>query len=389
MVFSDWIHWLFSVVMDWAWIPLAVTYFGVILTILLENRNVSKSFSYIFLLIFFPIIGLVIFYFFGRDYRKNIKFRLKGENDKKTSEEFRQRLIKQQESILNNLEDNFSGLSRSARLLFNVENSLTLTGNRASLLVNGEHKFPEFFQVIQAATHHIHIEYYILSEDSIGNRLVEILIAKAKEGVEVRLVVDGVGSAGLKKIPGLLKQNGVKFEVFMPVTFKKLASPNYRNHRKIMIVDGSIGFIGGINLSDRYLNNGKHNLYWRDTHLKIEGPAVSNLQLNFKTTWEYLSDKIVPFESPYFEFTAPTSDETPISIVSSGPTSIRPHGMDSMVSLIYNANKSIRITNPYFIPSEELSGSLIVAALSGIEVSLILPGIADSFFGSTGLLFLF
>jgi len=164
----------------------------------------------------------------------------------------------------------------------------------------------------------------------------------------------------------------------MPVRFKNIASTNYRNHRKIIIVDGRIGFIGGLNLDDRYLNNGKHALYWRDTHLKIEGPAVNILQLVFSTDWRYVSKELLPLDEPYFSKQALNSELRPITIIASGPISLRPYGMDSMVSLIHNAKRNIKITNPYFIPSDELKQALITAALSGVDVQLILPGISDS-----------
>ena len=164
----------------------------------------------------------------------------------------------------------------------------------------------------------------------------------------------------------------------MPVRFKNLASTNYRNHRKIIIVDGKTGFIGGLNLDEKYWNNSKHELYWRDTHLKIDGPAVNALQLVFSTDWRYVSKELLPLDEPYFTQKYDESEKSPITVIASGPISLRPYGMDSMVSLIHNAKKNIRITNPYFIPSDELKGALITAALSGIEVNLILPGISDS-----------
>ena len=333
---------------------------------------------YIVILIFVPILGLIVFYFFGRDYRKRIRFKFKNAHDLNTIKEFQQELIHNQDNSLKHLEDEFGSLSKPARMLINEQSSFLLSGNETKLLINGEEKFPEIVKALKCARHHIHLEYYIFSDDDVGREILEILIEKAREDVEIRILVDGAGSSDLGRIPQKLKENGIKLYRFMPVRFKNLASTNYRNHRKLIIIDGRIGFIGGLNIDERYLNNGKHKLYWRDTHLKIEGPAVNILQLVFSTDWRYVSKKLLPLAEPYFTKHFNTSEKNPITIIASGPISLRPHGMDSMVSLIHNARKSIKITNPYFIPSDELKGALITAALSGVTVKMILPGISDS-----------
>jgi cardiolipin synthase len=367
-----------EIIKPWYWIPLGIAYIGIILVILLENRNVNKALSYIVILVFVPVLGLIVFYFFGRDFRKRIKFKFRNQRDKKTIKEFRQKLIDNQAISLELLERDFKGLSKPAKMLIAEESSFLLSGNNTTLLHNGEEKFPEVFATLRKAQHHIHMEYYILSDDDVGKEITNILIEKHRQGVRVRVVVDGAGSNNLGKIPQLLKTNGIKLHKFMPVRFKNLASTNYRNHRKIIIVDGITGFIGGLNMDEKYWNNGKHDLYWRDTHLKIEGPAVNALQLVFSMDWRYVSKELLPLDEPYFNRRFEHSEKSPITIIASGPISLRPYGMDSMVSLIHNARDNIKITNPYFIPSDELKGALITAALSGVNVDLILPGISDS-----------
>ena len=369
---------VFTSIESWIWIPLVIIYLGVIITILLENRNVNKSFSYIFLLVFFPIIGLVVFYFFGRDYRKRYRLKLRETLKHDSIQYLEEKLRDSNRRVLKHLNITLPGLSKAASMLSNSHNSLALAGNQVTLLVNGEEKFPAIFEAIKQAKHHIHIEYYILSYDDVGQQLLELLIKKSKEGVVVRVIADGVGSNRLKGLPQEFSKHSIEFKKFMPVTFTNLASPNYRNHRKILVVDGKIGFVGGLNMDDRYWNNGKHQLFWRDTHLRIEGPAVNMLQLNFKLSWDYLSNESLPTTNPYFNYDFAHSTQAPITISSSGPISPRPSGMDSMVNLIHNARESIRISNPYFIPSDELKTALITAALAGKKVQLLLPGISDS-----------
>jgi cardiolipin synthase len=368
----------FEFIKPWIWIPLGIAYMGIIFVVLLENRNVNKALSYIVILIFVPVLGLIVFYFFGRDFRKRIRFKFRNQHDLKTIKEFQEELINNQENALKHLEAEFGGLSKPARMLINEQSSFLLSGNETKLLINGEEKFPEIIKALKSARHHIHLEYYIFSDDDVGREILDILIQKAKEGIEIRILVDGAGSSDLGKIPEKLKENGVRLYRFMPVRFKNLASTNYRNHRKIIIIDGKIGFIGGLNIDEKYLNNGKHKLYWRDTHLRIEGPAVNIMQLVFSTDWRYVSKKLLPLAEPYFSKQFNTSGKSPITIIASGPISLRPYGMESMVSLIHNARKNIKITNPYFIPSDELKGALITAALSGVDVKIILPGISDS-----------
>jgi len=368
----------FEFIKPWIWIPLGIAYIGIIFVVILENRNVNKALSYIVILIFVPVLGLIVFYFFGRDYRKRIRFKFKNEHDIKTIKEFREELIENQENALKHLKTEFGSLSKPARMLISEHSSFLLSGNETKLLINGEEKFPEVISALKSATHHIHLEYYIFSDDEVGKEILNILIEKSKIGIEIRILVDGAGSSDLGTIPKKLEEYGIKLYRFMPVRFKNLASTNYRNHRKMIIIDGKIGFIGGLNIDERYLNNGKHKLYWRDTHLKIEGPAVNILQLVFSTDWRYVSKKLLPLAEPYFNKQLNHSEKSPITIIASGPISMRPYGMDSMVSLIHNAKKSIKITNPYFIPSDELKSALITAALSGIDVKIILPGISDS-----------
>ncbi len=369
---------LIDLTVHWYWVPMTLALVGVFLTVLIENRNPAKATAYLLLLVVLPIIGLVVFYFFGRDFRKQLKFKKKASWENYKTDQFWQQINKEQKNIFSTLDQKYGQLGRIPLKLFNQKNSLTFGQNRVTVLKNGEEKFPEVFEVLRNAEHHIHMEYYILAEDELGNELLSILIEKAKQGIEIRLFVDGLGSRKLMKFKKICRENNIAFHEFMPVRFSNLASSNYRDHRKIIVVDGKTGFIGGMNISNKYWNKKKDQLYWRDTHLKIEGPSVNSLQFVFMNGWKFVSRETIPFEKPYFINNDHFEEDSYVSIVTSGPLSPRPYGMDTMISMIYQAKKNIRIANPYYIPSDELSGALINAANSGVKVQLMIPGVCDS-----------
>ena len=173
-------------------------------------------------------------------------------------------------------------------LLKDLHSPLT-RNNRVKLLLNGEEKFPELIKCLQSAKHHIHMEYYIFEQDEIGTAIIELLITKAKEGVQVRFIYDDFGSPSIKKkIEKRMRDAGIEIYPFSKVHFYLLANRiNYRNHRKIVVIDGQTGFVGGINVSDKYINNKNRQFYWRDTHLRIDGPGVYYLQYLFITDWNF------------------------------------------------------------------------------------------------------
>lgn len=358
-------------------IPL--TYLGVIVTILMENRNPAKSIGYIMVLVFLPGIGLIIYYFFGRDLRKQKIFKKKAFKDMQIAEEYLLKYKEHSEEVLGKMEAEIGNLSQPFRQLF-LQNQSHIHGrNQVTLLNNGEEKFPALFQDLKQAQHHIHIEYYIFSKDDVGNRLIEILLKKLSEGVEVRIIIDGQGSRRIKDLPKILKEKGAEVYTFMPVRFSSLAQANYRNHRKIVVIDGKVGFIGGINMDDRYWNTGKHDLYWRDVHLKIVGSAVKELQFHFFESLSFVAQKQYDLDMKYFPSQANNPEGATVSIIASGPASAFPYNMEALVSAILQAKRSVKIVNPYFIPSDQLMSALGMAAASGVIVELIIPKTPDNF----------
>jgi cardiolipin synthase A/B len=345
---------------------------------LLENRNPLKTHSYFLLMLLLPGIGIIIYLFFGQQFRKRKIFSKKklihsafGQEyvDKFLNPEFKASIPKDPEVV------NFDKLTT----FLSHDLSPLSSNNTVQILKNGEEKFPLLIQALREAKSHIHIEYYIYSDDDIGKQVSEILIEKAQSGVEVRLMVDGVGSFKLKrKFFRKLRAAGIQVHVFMPVLFPLFTSKiNYRDHRKIVVIDGEKGFTGGLNLDDRYLNNGKHELFWRDTHLMLEGEAVKSLQFLFLVNWMFVCKEIFKATEKYFP-KIELRENKYVQINASGPDWELASIMDSFFLGINSAKNNIRIVTPYFIPNDSILQAILMAARSGIDVEIMLPMKSDS-----------
>jgi len=361
------------------YVLISLSFLGVVGTILLENRNPVKAMAYIMLLVFVPILGLVVYYYLGRDLRKKRRFTLKGSKDETLMLRYWESQRQEIDQMQLQLRKQVASKQEISAMLLNTRHSVLSCDNRVQLLLNGEEKYPAVMDALRAAKHHIHIEYYIFASDDVGNEIAEILLEKLRAGVEVRFIYDDLGSDKIGDIPDLLEENGAEVFAFSPVLINFYLNANYRNHRKIIIIDGEIGFTGGINIDDRYLNNAKHPVFWRDTHLKLEGDVVNLLQLQFMMSYRYCSKQTFPFSPPYFH-RSDLNENCFADIVASGPDSEFPMAMQTILMAINNARRSIRISNPYFIPNEQILTALQMAALSGKTVQLILPFRGDSFF---------
>lgn len=355
----------------------------VILRVLYDTRSSTKALAYILFIIFVPVIGIIFYFSFGVNYRKRKLYSKKIIHDEALYLKTKSQLIQYSEQILN------SGIIRNrhhklAKFVGLTSRSPLTEHNDVKLLLNGEQKFPELLAALDAATSHIHIEYYIYEDDATGNSVADILIKKAKEGISVRFLYDAFGSNRLgKKFINRLTEAGVQTAPFYEIKLLLLANRlNYRNHRKIIIIDGKKSFIGGINISDRYRNESlaKSDLFWRDTHLMINGTATTYLQYLFLCDWNFSSKENLTYAHKYFPPLTEHYNEGSeiIQIVPSGPDSDLPVIFYSLLKTIHSAKKQILITNPYLIPGESLMDALIIAAQSGICVKIIVPGISDS-----------
>ncbi len=366
-------------IMQWYWIPMLLVYTTIIITLLGENRNPSKSLAYILVLIFLPVAGIIIWFFVGKKpaFKKPV-FDKQRKHDEERMRSYYSQLKPQMEDRLERLQNLIGDMHYPFRYLYNLQQSLISEGNETGLLNNGETFFPALFDDLRKAQHHIHIEYYILTADDIGNQLTDILIQKRKEGVEVRVLVDAAGSNNIKNLPERMKEAGIEVLRTLPVRFTSLANSNYRNHRKIVVIDGKIGYTGGINLDERYINNGKHPLYWRDTAVRIEGTAANLLQVQFFLMWLFSGGNMEAEQQAKY-FTQPqTKGNAIVSIAASGPSSASPYIMEAIVLAISQAKQSVCITTPYFIPTDQLVSALVIAATNGVSVELILPRKSDS-----------
>jgi len=350
-----------------------------IAVIIHDKREPVKALAWITVIALVPFAGIILYIVFGRNHRKEKLFNRKEIKD---IEQF-EKMCAEQLCQIADPDPKFRKTIADNRdiitLLLNNNKALLTIHNRVKVLNNGKETFAALLAALKSATSSIHIEYYIFENDRIGNKIARILLEKARKGVEVRFIYDDVGSWGLKaKFIRELRKAGVKVKCFMPVVFPWLTSSvNYRNHRKIVVVDGCIAFTGGINIADRYmLRRGKIGL-WRDTHLQIEGEAVAMLQAVFVTDWYFVSKEQLLDTQKYF----PKSEirqKSPLQIASSGPDSDWASIMQAFFSAIIHAQQYIYISTPYFLPNQAILTALKVAALSGIDVRLMIPHRSDS-----------
>ena len=355
-----------------------ITIVFILILLLLENRDPVKTLAWMLVLVLLPLIGVIFFLFFGRNFRKRKTFSKKAENDLAQLQNF------QGIHFLDLAKKHFyddpkiKEKSNIITLLMNNSKALLTETNQLRVLQNGEETFPAILKALKAARDHIHLAFYIIEDDKIGQSVQQILEDKARQGVEVRVIYDGVGSWPLHgRYTKSLKKAGVKVFPFRPVNFPFLTSElNYRNHRKIIVVDGQTGFLGGINISDKYLEGTKYLGFWRDTHLQIDGDAVKSLQAVFLMDWYFVSNQFLN-QPKYFPKTT-IKEKQLVQIVASGPDSEWASIMQAYFSSIASAKEYIYITTPYFTPNRSILTALKTAALSGIDVRLILPGRSDS-----------
>lgn len=362
------------------WILLILNYLlavSAVITVLLKNINPSKTVAYIMVLVFFPFFGLIVYYLFGQEYRKSKIFNRKDiANEKiiKSAGDYLRGEEKKFDQVNIDLDDKI----KLIKLLKASEKSPLTLNNSVDILKNGEVKFKRLIDDLKQAKQYIHLEYYIIKDDAIGTEILNVISEKAREGVEVKLSYDDVGSKLSSAMKHQLNTCGVEHFPFMPVAFSSLTGKsNYRNHRKIAIIDGIIGYLGGINVSDNYVNNSKRDMYWRDTHLRIHGEAVKVLQFHFLTTWEFVCDKPLDIKKMYFP-KVNTDSNVAVQIAASGPDTDWANIMEAILTAINNAEDYIYLTTPYFIPNAQIITALQIASKVGVNVKLLIPKNSDS-----------
>ncbi len=368
-----------------SWMSIAIIIYLIFLVlvclrIIFETHSSTKTLAYLLFCIFIPVIGIIFYLTFGINYWRIKLYSKKAARDEKLLEQLKKNIPYYETMIVK--QPDVSGMEHAelASLLIKDIKSPLTRYNKVKLLVNGEEKFPELLKAIADAKYNIHIEYYIYEQDEIGKEILELLIKKATEGVEVRLIYDDFGSPTIKKkTEKRLMDAGAEIYPFHKVHFYLLANRfNYRNHRKIVIIDGKTGFTGGINVSDKYINNNKGELFWRDTHLRIDGPGVYYLQYLFISDWNFCCARSLKPAHLHFDEQVKQDEDTYVQIVGSGPDSKQPSVLFSILQAIYLAKEEILITTPYFIPGDNIMDALRIAASSGLSVKLLVPGKSDS-----------
>lgn len=356
-----------------------------IIVLFAERKRPVSTISWVFTLTFLPVLGVMLYIFLGTARYVNVK--RKFGKKKLYDKAYRQIIQDQLESIEQKRFDFCTPESlpyldmismhiRTGKSLYSDDNALTL-------LPSAREKYDMLFRDIRMAEKTINIMYYIFRNDHIGNELVDLLTQKAKEGVEVRLIYDSFGNL---KTPAKtfrrLKQAGGHVIKFLPRPFLNLLRVNYRNHRKIVVIDGRIGYVGGINIGDEYLGLDKTKTPWRDTHLRIEGSAVSTLQLQFLMDWQYLIDEKMDDRAAVEKFFTggPFGGSSAVQIVSSGPDSPAQQIKYGFVKLIGGAKKTLYLQTPYLIPDDTILDGLKIAVNSGVDVRVMIPGVPDKKF---------
>ena len=333
---------------------------GILIT---ENRHPVKTFCWILIICILPVFGLVLWFFFGTSKRN------KRLIDEKQLQVLKSIVVR---TYPDRIEENIQGNSADlSKLLWMTGRSIPLKGNSLKVYTVCQEMYDDLVRDLKTATDHIHFEFFKFEDDQIGRRIGEILIAKARAGVQVRVQYDHVANYFRGKFYNWLKEGGVEVEPFLKVSLPFLSSDtNYRNHRKIVIIDGRIGYAGGMNIAQRYATGIKRG-NWRDTHFRVVGPAVSEMQVVFLTDWCFSRKELL--DDQRFFPRVESDDNVTMQIASSGPMDQWNVTMQGMMRIITRAKSYVYIQSPYLIPTEPVMSALRDTALAGVDVRLMIP----------------
>jgi len=369
------VHWLLLTVY-----VLAVV--GTMIRVLMDNRQPAKTMAWMLVLMFLPLVGIILYFFFGQNTRK----------ERLISQQSLDQLTKR--SMLEFAEQKDLMLPVQHEMLikfFASQNwALPFKDNLVDVYTDGYQFFHALLQAIAQARRHIHLDSYIFNDDELGNLLADALIAKAGQGVEVRVIYDDVGCWEVKgTFFERMRDAGIEVHGFMPVKFPAFTSKvNYRNHRKLCVIDGEVGFIGGMNIATRYVkgrevgkkkkNQEPQRRPWRDTHLRIRGGAVYGIQRAFLVDWYFVDRTLITNRRYYPEMDRLHRNNCLVQIVTSSPISQWPDMMQGYVRILLEAKQYVYIETPYFLPTEPVLLAMRTAALTGIDVRVMIPYKTDA-----------
>lgn len=355
----------------WAFLAIYVVVIIIVMVrVLMDNRQPAKTMAWMLVLTFIPMLGIILYFFFGQTTRK----------ERKIWQYSMDQLTKH--SMLEFVEQKRLHLPNEYRELINLFMNqnwvLPFKNNETEIYTSGYEFFPSLLMEIGKAEHHIHLDTFIIASDPLGQIVADALIDKARQGVEVRVVYDDVGSWKTKNhFFDRMRAEGIEVYAFMPVRFPVFTSKvNYRNHRKICVIDGEVGFIGGMNVAKRYVK-GIKQLAWRDTHVKITGAAVYGLQRAFLVDWFFVSRELIT-DHVYYPASKVAENDSLIQIVTSSPTSLWPEIEQGYVRVLTSAKQYVYMETPYFLPTDPILFAMRTAALSGVDIRLMIPYETDT-----------
>lgn len=347
--------------------------------IFLERRNVGVTWAWLMLLLFLPYIGFLVYILIGQNMARQKVYKIKPRTERLVRDEIAVQVRQMQQGefqyrqpsnrkyehlIYMNLANNYSPLTQN---------------NEIDIITDGHEKMDELIARIHNAAKHVHLLYYKLAGDETGTRVIDALTAQARQGLEVRLLYDDIGSPGLKEnaLQGLRAAGGEVYR-FFPSRIPYLnLRVNYRNHRKIAVIDGEVGFVGGFNIGNEYLGLDPKIGHWRDTHLVIRGDAVHRLQAQFMLDWSIAAQQYIPFDPAYFP-EINTNGSKAVQIVASGPDSDKQQIRNGLIKLFFEAKERIYLQTPYLVPDDSVLTALKVAVQSGVDVRIMIPRKGDS-----------
>ena len=372
----------------WDWLIDNIIYVNLLLSVVIvffQRRDPKAVWTWLLALYFIPGFGILLYLLFGQDFHKSKMFRIKNLEDKmRYSVESQEEMLRSfnHENLEDPLVRDYGDL-----IMYNLKTSgcVMTVYNELEIFTDGEAKFEDLRRSLRQARHFIHIQYYIIKNDELFDSIVPILIDRVRNGVEVRILYDGMGGRFMpQKRWEQLEKAGVKVGVFFPALLGRLnLRINYRNHRKIVVIDGNIGYVGGFNIGREYISRDPKFGYWRDTHLRITGDAVVSLQIRFALDWNYATHENLFTNMAYFEpqdradlVRAMQTGEKrllAIQIVASGPDTLDRQIRNNYLELFHKARKNIYIQTPYFVPDDAILSALKIAARSGVDVRLMIP----------------
>lgn len=358
--------------LSWIFYPIyAIVTLGALLAVLMDHRQPAKTVAWVLVLVFLPVVGIVIYFFFGQNTRKErfISQRSLDQLTKRSMLEFAEqknlKIPADQGALI--------------KLFTNQNWSFPFKDNEVDIYTNGYDFFHMLLRDIGKAKSHVHIDSYIFNDDALGYMVADELVEKASQGVEVRVIYDDVGCWNVKnEFFERMREAGIEVHAFMPVKFPAFTGKvNYRNHRKLCVIDGKIGYIGGMNIATRYIK-GRSGLAWRDTHLRIRGGAVYGIQRAFLVDWYFVDRTLITNRRYYPEVSEKLKNDCLIQVVTSSPISPWPDIMQGYVRILLQAKHYVYMETPYFLPTEPVLFAMRTAALAGVDVRLMIPYKTDA-----------